>query len=102
MLQVVGAHGRRLACGVLLAVCVLAPVASQVSRDGWVQAQSDRALEFPRDHWSHPDYRIEWWYYTGNLEGERGQRRGARFPSAARTRRTSMNNYATSNINEHQ
>ena len=76
MLQVVGADGRRLACGVLLAVCVLAPVASQVSRDGWVQAQSDRALEFPRDHWSHPDYRIEWWYYTGNLEGERGQRFG--------------------------
>ena len=76
MLRVVGAGGRRLACGVLLAVCVLAPVASQVSRDGWVQAQSDRALEFPRDHWSHPDYRIEWWYYTGNLEGERGQRFG--------------------------
>lgn len=25
------------------------------------------ALQFPRDHGSHPDYRIEWWYVTGWL-----------------------------------
>jgi predicted secreted hydrolase len=23
--------------------------------------------EFPRDHFSHPAYQTEWWYYTGNL-----------------------------------
>ena len=23
--------------------------------------------EFPRDHFNHPDYQTEWWYYTGNL-----------------------------------
>ncbi|HYM11215.1 MAG TPA: lipocalin-like domain-containing protein [Bryobacterales bacterium] len=23
--------------------------------------------EFPRDHFSHPNYQTEWWYYTGNL-----------------------------------
>ena len=23
--------------------------------------------EFPRDHFSHPQFRTEWWYYTGNL-----------------------------------
>ncbi len=22
---------------------------------------------FPRDHFDHPDFRTEWWYYTGNL-----------------------------------
>lgn len=27
---------------------------------------------FPRDHAAHPDYRTEWWYYTGHLRsGER-------------------------------
>jgi predicted secreted hydrolase len=26
-----------------------------------------RALEFPRDHGAHPEYRIEWWYLTGWL-----------------------------------
>src|SRR5260370_962873 len=23
--------------------------------------------EFPRDHFNHPDFQTEWWYYTGNL-----------------------------------
>jgi predicted secreted hydrolase len=27
-----------------------------------------RALEFPRDHGAHPDYRTEWWYLTGWLD----------------------------------
>ena len=26
-------------------------------------------LEFPQDHGSHPGYRTEWWYYTGNVQG---------------------------------
>ena len=33
-------------------------------------------LEFPRDHGWHPGYRIEWWYYTGNLQSEEGHRFG--------------------------
>lgn len=27
-----------------------------------------RPLAFPRDHGAHPDYRIEWWYLTGQLD----------------------------------
>jgi len=30
-------------------------------------------LAFPVDHGAHPDYRTEWWYYTGNLETEEGR-----------------------------
>jgi predicted secreted hydrolase len=30
------------------------------------------ALEFPKDHGAHPDYRIEWWYVTANLQGTDG------------------------------
>jgi len=30
---------------------------------------SPRALIFPRDHGAHPDYRTEWWYLTGWLDG---------------------------------
>lgn len=33
-------------------------------------------FEFPRDHGSHPDYRTEWWYYTGHLRTESGRRYG--------------------------
>ena len=32
--------------------------------------------EFPRDHFSHPDFQTEWWYYTGNLKAEDGHRFG--------------------------
>jgi len=28
---------------------------------------------FPRDFFSHDDFRIEWWYYTGHLEADTGR-----------------------------
>ncbi|HYC92620.1 MAG TPA: lipocalin-like domain-containing protein [Thermoanaerobaculia bacterium] len=31
---------------------------------------------FPRDHGSHPEYRTEWWYYTGHLRTDSGRRYG--------------------------
>jgi predicted secreted hydrolase len=43
-------------------------LAGMLSADtGWRQAKPGYILEFPRDHASHPAYKIEWWYYTGNL-----------------------------------
>jgi len=35
-----------------------------------------RTLSFPADHFSHPDFRTEWWYYTGHLETEGSKRYG--------------------------
>ncbi|MDE0298873.1 MAG: carotenoid 1,2-hydratase [Candidatus Poribacteria bacterium] len=40
-----------------------------------------RAIEamkfvFPKDHGPHPDYKIEWWYYTGNLKSDGGREFG--------------------------
>src|SRR6267154_3978796 len=32
--------------------------------------------EFPRDHFNHPDFQTEWWYYTGNLKSTDGRRFG--------------------------
>lgn len=32
--------------------------------------------EFPRDHFSHPDFQTEWWYFTGNLKDPAGRRFG--------------------------
>lgn len=43
---------------------------------GWVNAVSPRQFSFPQDHAAHEDYRIEWWYYTGNLESQDGRRFG--------------------------
>lgn len=44
--------------------------------DVWAQVLQPRAMRFPQDHGPHSDYRIEWWYYTGNLETESGHRFG--------------------------
>ena len=40
--------------------------------EGFARAFAPRPFIFPQDHGSHPEYQIEWWYYTGNLrDGER-------------------------------
>jgi predicted secreted hydrolase len=33
-------------------------------------------FKFPRDHFNHPDFQTEWWYYTGNLKSSGGHRFG--------------------------
>jgi len=33
-------------------------------------------FSFPRDHAAHPDFKIEWWYYTGNVTTADGRRFG--------------------------
>jgi len=33
----------------------------------WRQAIGPWKWVFPRDHGSHPEFRTEWWYFTGNL-----------------------------------
>lgn len=37
-------------------------------KNDWAQAVTPWNWVFPRDHGQHPDYRTEWWYYTGNLK----------------------------------
>lgn len=44
--------------------------------EGWLKAATPRSFSFPTDHGAHRDYRIEWWYYTGNLTADDGNRFG--------------------------
>jgi predicted secreted hydrolase len=44
--------------------------------EGFARALEPRPFRFPRDHGPHPDYRTEWWYVTGNLEGPSGEAYG--------------------------
>jgi predicted secreted hydrolase len=44
--------------------------------DGYALAEAGPVFEFPRDHGPHPDFRSEWWYFTGNLDGAAGRRFG--------------------------
>ncbi|MGR3615943.1 MAG: lipocalin-like domain-containing protein [Paracoccaceae bacterium] len=36
-------------------------------------------LVFPRDHGPHPEFRIEWWYLTANLQDQDGQEYGVQW-----------------------
>lgn len=42
----------------------------------WREAAAGYRFEFPRDHASHPEFKIEWWYYTGNVQTSEGRRFG--------------------------
>lgn len=46
---------------------------------GFARATEPRPFVFPRDHGPHPEYQIEWWYYTGNLESADGRHFGYQF-----------------------
>lgn len=43
---------------------------------GYAEALAPASLRFPQDRGPHPDYRQEWWYLTGNLDGADGERFG--------------------------
>ena len=54
----------------LLAALVAAgatPSGPAADAEGFALPQPGRVFTFPRDHGSHPDFRLEWWYVTGHL-----------------------------------
>lgn len=51
-------------------------VAAASANAGFARAFDPVPLTFPRDHGPHYDFQTEWWYYTGNLVDEAGQRYG--------------------------
>jgi predicted secreted hydrolase len=55
---------------VMLLVCVAA------SAETYRLAEPGYHFQFPRDHFNHPDFQTEWWYYTGNLHSADGRRFG--------------------------
>ncbi|MEQ9258497.1 MAG: lipocalin-like domain-containing protein [Roseovarius sp.] len=69
---------RRKALALLL--CLALPLAAfaqgfagmGTDAEGFALPQPDPSFTFPTDHGAHPDYRIEWWYLTANLEGADG------------------------------
>jgi predicted secreted hydrolase len=67
--------------GVALRVAGAAPppqpgVLPAQAEGGFAQADTPHTFSFPRDHGPHPEFRQEWWYVTGNLDGAHGERFG--------------------------
>ena len=60
---------------------VIFPLADGFTSDNkddaqWQQAIESRNWIFPQDHGAHPEYRTEWWYFTGNLKDNSGNKYG--------------------------
>ena len=59
-----------------LAACVLFASGGGVRGveiDAYRQATPGYQYSFPRDHFEHPEFRTEWWYYTGNIRDAKRQ-----------------------------
>ncbi len=50
--------------------------ALRMDDSGFELADGSRGFDFPEDHGPHPEYALEWWYYTGNLQTSEGRRFG--------------------------
>jgi predicted secreted hydrolase len=44
--------------------------------DGWREALPGWVYKFPRDHGVHPEFKTEWWYFTGSLNAAGGKEFG--------------------------
>ncbi|MBD9389865.1 iron ABC transporter permease [Agrobacterium sp. AGB01] len=72
---------------IVFALITAAPVAAVAqgfaglgsNAEGFTVPQKGVALQFPHDHAAHPDFRIEWWYVTANLETVDGRPLGAQW-----------------------
>lgn len=51
-------------------------LAGQADAQEWQPARPGYSFAFPRDHGQHPEHKIEWWYYTGNVATVEGRRFG--------------------------
>lgn len=60
----------------LLATSLAGAPTPATTPEGWAIPQPGHVFAFPADHGSHPDFRIEWWYVTGQLGAENGRRFG--------------------------
>ncbi len=66
--------GPALCCASLLFGPVVASFAEKA--DSWRQVVGPRDWHFPQDDGSHPEFRTEWWYFTGNLHDGKGNTYG--------------------------
>ncbi len=59
-----------------VALLLILPTTNGLTARDYRQVTGPCGLVFPKDHGPHHGFRTEWWYYTGNLTSEEGQRYG--------------------------
>ena len=55
----------RMVC--MLFYFLLSIFSNGIAEPSWLKVLPGKTLVYPKDHGSHPEYPIEWWYITGHL-----------------------------------
>ncbi|MEE3026160.1 MAG: lipocalin-like domain-containing protein [Pseudomonadota bacterium] len=79
------------------------------SSDAFTPVKRGNTVELPRDHMSHPDFQLEWWYLTFVLSAEDGQEFGLQYTlfrfntelDAPQSTKANAENSAEVNANNH-
>lgn len=63
---------------IVAALAIASQAYSDVAPDAaeYRKALPGYTFQFPKDYFDHPEFRTEWWYYTGNLQSAKGERFG--------------------------
>lgn len=77
-----------------------------LARTSTIAAEFHRALpgktfSFPQDHYSHPEFQTEWWYYTGHVWSQDGRSFGYQFTffrTALRDKKTEESRWALDTV----
>ena len=67
-------HYLLIRCFISMVVFLIINPVSIVSANKWKLALPGYKYEFPNEHRSHPNFKIEWWYFSGNVKDENGNR----------------------------
>jgi predicted secreted hydrolase len=51
-----------------LFILLLSPI--KICADEFKRAVAGKVFSFPQDHFSHPEFKTEWWYYSGHLQSQ--------------------------------
>jgi predicted secreted hydrolase len=86
----------------LFGPCLHADPDAKDSSQAWQRAIGPWTWQFPRDHGAHPNFKTEWWYFTGNLRDAQNRpfgyqltifRQGVQFTPAQKTSRWAVRDF---------
>ena len=73
--RALGGRGLALAAAFGIATCAGGAVGGEPDGEAG-RVLPGYVFEYPRDHFAHPEFDTEWWYYTGNLSTASGRHFG--------------------------
>src|SRR5512136_2854239 len=63
-----GAKTRIVLFYILSVLLLLSIIPPDLFPEDFKRALPGRIFSFPQDHFSHPEFKTEWWYYSGHLQ----------------------------------